>query len=213
MSPSLRPSRAQSTAALAVLSLFPALVWVAAVTTAPAPAGATATATATATKSTVQSGHAPFGSCTASAIEMLVNIPRTTFTRGQNVNVTDVIRNVGTTTCTFERMGPIPAPGSPQANENLGMGPCGTMPLVVRNWKGTAVWPGIVFCPLLSTSGPGLEPGAQLIAKGSWNQEIEPGTTGKTAFHGSPGPAQTRAPQGTYSVVVDKTFTFHIHLR
>jgi hypothetical protein len=202
----LRPFRTRCAQALVILSLFAGLVWVAAAVTAPVQAGASASATA-------QSGHAPFGSCSASDIEMLVSIPHATYARGKDVNVTALIRNVGQTACTFERLGPEPAPGSALSNEPVGMGPCGAMPIVVRNKKGTAVWPGTVFCPLLSSGGPGLEPGAQLIAKGSWNQEIQPGLGGKTSFHGSVGPAETRAPRGSYSVVVDKQFTFHIRLR
>jgi hypothetical protein len=195
-----------------VLCLFAGLVWAAAAITAPLPAGASARATA-------QSGHAPFGSCSASAIEMLVSIPRATYTRGQNVNVTALIRNVGQTPCSFVRMGPPvaagsnPASASASANQDVGMGPCGAMTLVVRNKKGTAVWPGAVFCPLLTTSGPGLEPGAQLIAKGSWNQEIEPGPGHKPFSAGTVSPGEVRAPRGSYSLVVDKQFTFHIRLR
>ena len=143
---------------------------------------------------------------------MLVSIPRTTYRRGQNIDVTALIRNVGTTPCTFARIGPIPAPGSPQAAKSVGMGPCGAIPMEVRNEKGTVIWPGAVFCPLISTSGPGLQPGGQLIAKGSWNQEIQPGGGGKTSFHGSVGPVDVRAPRGIYAVVVDQRFTFHIRL-
>ncbi len=172
---------------------------------APAPAGATTPV--------AQSGHAPFGSCRASAINMLVSISHATYAHGQNVNVTALIRNVGQTACSFERLGPPSAAGSAAANEPPSLGPCGAMPIVVRNRKGTAVWPGPIFCPLLSSAGPGLEPGAQLIAKGSWNQEIEPGPGHKPFSAGTVSPGEVRAPRGTYLVVVDKRFTFHIRLR
>jgi hypothetical protein len=182
------------------------------------PAGAGAAGASTSKSGVqVQSGNAPFGSCGASDIEMLVTIPRTSFTRAQPVNVSVLVRDIGKSTCNFQRPGPVPAPGSPAATENVSIGPCGAMAMEVKNKKGTDIWPGKGFfsCPLLSSGGGGLEPGKTLTASGTWDQEavVTPSEINSSIKATGSSPGQKLAPKGAYTLVIDNRFTFHLRLR
>jgi hypothetical protein len=169
-----------------------------------AAAAATATATATSTYAAAapaptitRSAHVAFENCNARHVVLSVTAPRHAFPLSEPVTVEVRLSNSGSTTC-----GAPPAQHIPEARGALTVGPCGTLPLTVRNVGGVDVYPGpvVYFC----TDEAALRLGPHSTARGTarWSE---------AAYLGSP-PKPQRAPPGTYRLTVDRAVTVPIVL-
>jgi hypothetical protein len=155
-----------------------------------------------------RSAHVSFGTCNAQQITLSVTVPSHAFKPGQPVTYTVQLRNTGSTTCGAQL-----AKGVPQARHQLTVGPCGPLPLEVRNARGVNVYPGpaVFHCP--EETGFELGPHSQARATGSWSQ---------AAYLGSPSHQQPEQPQqplqprqaspGSYRLTVDQAVTVPLTL-
>jgi hypothetical protein len=161
--------------------------------------GAAYAAAAASSPNVTRSAHVAFENCNARQIILSVTVPRRAFTSGQPVTYTVRLRNTGSTTCGTQL-----ARGVPQARHQLTVGPCGPLPLEVRNARGVDVYPGpaVFHCP--EETGFELGPHSQAQAIGSWSQ---------AAYLGSPSDPQARqASPGSYRLTVDQAVTVPLTL-
>ena len=120
-----------------------------------------------------------------------MTVPSRAFRPGQPVNYTVRLRNTGSTTCGAQL-----AEGVPQARHRLTVGPCGPLPVEVRNARGVIVFPGPAVIPCPEETGFQLAPHSQAQVTGSWSQ---------AAYLGSPSDPQPRqASPGSYRITVDQ---------
>jgi hypothetical protein len=154
--------------------------------------GTAASAAARAAPAGTRSAHVALDDCNARQVVLRVTAPKRAFQPGEPVTVEVRLTNTGSTTC-----GTSLAEHVPQARRALTVGPCGTLPLTVRNDHGLAVYPGPVasFCP--DEAGFRLGPHSTARATASWSQ---------AASLGNP-PEPRHAPPGTYRLTVDRAVT------
>lgn len=161
--------------------------------------GAAYAAAAASAPNVTRSAHVAFENCNAQQITLSVTVPRHAFTPGQPVAYTVRLRNSGSTTCGAQL-----AKGVPQARHRLTVGPCGPLPLEVRNARGVDVYPGpaVFNCP--EETGFQLGPHSQAQTTGSWSQ---------AAYLGSPSdPQPKQASPGSYRLTVDQAVTVPLSL-
>jgi hypothetical protein len=166
--------------------------------TATAAAATTAAAAASsASASITRSAHVRFENCNAQQVTLSVTIPRHAFTPTEPVTYKVRLRNTGSTPC-----GSLPAQQVSPTRQILTVGPCGPLPVAVRNAHGHAVYPGsaVFHCPL--EVGFQLGPNATATGTGTWDQSEVLG----------PQAAPQHAPPGTYRLVVDKAVTVPVTL-
>jgi hypothetical protein len=161
-----------------------------------ASATASATATASAAYATpasaptiTRSAHVAFENCNARHVVLTVTAPRHAFRLTEPVTVQVRLSNTGSTAC-----GAPLAEHVPEARTALTVGPCGTLPLTVRNLGGVGVYPGplVYFCT--DEAGLRLGPHSSARATAGWSQ---------TAYLGTP-PKPQHAPPGTYQLTIDR---------
>ena len=172
----------------------------AAAATATAPAGAAGSAAYAAAASAptiTRSAHVAFENCNAQHVVLSVAAPRHAFRLSEPVTVQVRLSNSGSTTC-----GTPLAQHVPEARTALTVGPCGTLPLTVRNQGGVDVYPGplVYFCT--EEAGFRLGPHSTVQATAHWSQ---------AAYLGTP-PKPQHAPPGTYRLTVDRAVTVPIVL-
>ena len=176
-------------AVVAVVAVAVAAPGAAAIAAPAATAPANTAATATTTAATItREAHVAFENCNAQHMVLSVTVPKRAFPPTDAVIVTVRLRNTGSITCGS----PVTA-NVPQARSSLSVGPCGTLPLIVRTNRGVEVYPGpgVFHCPL--ESGFRLGPRSTAEAIGSWSQAVYLGSALKPQH----------AHEGTYRLVVD----------
>jgi hypothetical protein len=182
-----------------VAGVAAALVYLATPTaTATASAAGSAAYAAPATSQTVtRSAHVAFENCNAQQVVLTVTAPRHAFRLTEPVTVQVRLSNTGSTAC-----GAPLAEHVPEARTALSVGPCGTLPLTVRNLGGVGVYPGplVYFCT--DEAGLRLGPHSTARAAAGWSQ---------TAYLGTP-PTPQHAPPGTYRLTVDRAVTIPVVL-
>ena len=164
------------------------------------PATATATATAASrrhARTITRSAHVAFGNCNARHVVLSITAPRHAFRLSEPVTVEVRLSNTGSTTC-----GTPLAQHVPEARTALTVGPCGTLPLLVRSLGGVDVYPGPVVYFCTDEAGLRLGPHSTALAPAHWNQ---------AAYLGSP-PKPQHAPPGTYRLTVDQAVTVPVAL-
>ena len=154
-------------------------------------------AAATRPAAITRSAHLRFENCNAQHVILSVTVPHHAFTPEQAVTFAVRLRNTGGTTC-----GAPLAQHVPHARQTLTVGPCGTLPVVVRNPRGLDVYPGPVAYSCPAEFGFRLGPYSTAETTGSWNQ---------TDVLGSPATTQ-QAPPGTYRLVVGGAVTVPVAL-
>jgi hypothetical protein len=202
--------RAAAIAATATLALLSAAAYAApagaargtAVSQAPvgyAAAAAAAAAVAARHATVTRSAHVAFEGCNAQHIILSATAPTHPFTPNKPVTIKVRLSNTGSTTCG----GPL-AQHLPQARQKLTVGPCGTIPLVVRNRRGGDVYPGpaTFHCP--EETGFQLGPNSTAKATASWSQVSYLGSESS--------PALEQASPGTYRLLVDGAVTVPVTL-
>jgi hypothetical protein len=142
-----------------------------------------------------QAGHVSFWECPAATTQLLVAVNTLTLHPGRSLDITFAVSNSATTACTYT------APygeAAPATSNTLEAGPCGSVGYEIVGRHERNVWPGvrIVNCPALGFAQLG--PGATVTGTGSWNQT-------------RPDSAQ-RVPVGNYTLVVNRRFSFPIHI-
>jgi hypothetical protein len=168
-----------------------------AVLTAVAPTAAYAAAAERAT--ITRSAHVAFAGCNAQHVILSVTAPTRSFTPDEPVTIKVRLTNTGSTTCG----GPL-AQHVPQARQTLTIGPCGTMPLVVRNHAGVEVYPGptVFHCPM--ETGFQLGPHSTARATATWSEAAD--------IEFDSGQAPKPAPPGIYRLSVDRAVTVPVTL-
>ncbi|HEX4433462.1 MAG TPA: hypothetical protein VH012_01440 [Acidimicrobiales bacterium] len=163
------------------------------------PAGAAYAASAARPATITRAAHVAFANCKAQHVTLRVTAPDRAFPPTEQVVVTVQLRNAGNTTC-----GAPLAKGVPQARQRFTVGPCGALPMTVRNAQGVSVYPGgqIFFCP--EQTGLRLGPHSTLRALAYWNQVAYVGP--------GPSPKSHHAPPGTYRLVVDRAVSIPVTL-
>jgi hypothetical protein len=147
------------------------------------PPGAAVTRSATITRS----AHLNFENCIAQHITLSVTVPRHAFTPDEPVTFAVRLRNTGGTSC-----GAPQAQEVPQTRRSLTVGPCGILPVVVRNARGVKVYPSPIAPSCPAELGLLLGPHSSASTTGSWDQ---------TEYLGRP-PTTRQAPPGTYRLAV-----------
>jgi hypothetical protein len=185
-----------------VAAIAAPLLCVAATATATATATYAAVATATyaavATARTItRSAHVAFGNCNARHVVLSITAPRHAFRLSEPVTVEVRLSKTGSTTC-----GTPLAQHVPEARTALTVGPCDTLPLLVRSLGGVDVYPGPVVYFCTDEAGLRLGPHSTALAAAHWNQ---------AAYLGSP-PKPQHAPPGTYRLTVDQAVTVPVVL-
>jgi hypothetical protein len=139
----------------------------------------------------VKRASVALGNCTAKDIDLQARIPRSAYSASQPVRIVVVVHNVGARTCTF---------GGTGHRYPEFLGPCGAISLQVYQRGGAPIWPGPIAynCPAISATN--LAPGATFTASGTWPKAIVTRSS------------SSRAPPGTYRVVVDQAISFTITL-
>ena len=142
-----------------------------------------------------QAGHVTFWECPAATTELLVAVNTLTLHPGRSLDITFAVRNSAPTACSYtapytEAPGPTPT--------TLEAGPCGSIGYEIVGPHQRNVWPGdrVVNCPALGVAQ--LAPGAIVTGAGSWNQTRSSGAQ--------------RVPVGSYTLVVNRRFSFRIHV-
>jgi hypothetical protein len=173
------------------------LVCVAAPAAPAATAGSAAYAAAASAPTITRWAHVAFENCNARHVVLSVTAPRHAFRLSEPVTVQVRLSNSGSTTC-----GTPLAQHVPEARTTLTVGPCGTLPLTVRNLGGVDVYPGplVYFCT--DETGLRLGPHSTVQATAHWSQ---------AAYLGTP-PKPQHAPPGTYRLTVDRAVTVPIVL-
>jgi hypothetical protein len=145
-----------------------------------------------------RSAHIAFENCNARHLVLSVTVPKHAFGLSEPVTFKVRLTNTGNTTC-----GTALAQHVPEARSTLTVGPCGSLPLTVRNRGGVEVYPGpaVYFCP--DNAGLRLGPHSTVRATAQWSQ---------AAYLGSP-PKPQHAPPGTYRLTVDRAVTVPVVLR
>jgi hypothetical protein len=140
--------------------------------------------------------------CNARHVGLSVTVPRHPFTPSERVPYTVRLRNTGSNAC-----GAPLAKGVPQARQSLVVGPCGVLPVTIRNSESTPVYPGpaVFFCP--NEAGFRLGPHSTAQTTAYWNQVAylgrdEPQTQ----------PQSQHASPGSYRLTVDGAVTVPITL-
>src|SRR6202034_4190501 len=127
--------------------------------------GSAAYAAAPTTPTITRSAHVAFENCNARHVVLSVTAPRHAFPLSEPVTVEVRLSNSGSTTC-----GAPLAQHVPEPRGALTVGPCGTLPLTVRNVGGVDVYPGpvVYFC----TDEAALRLGPHSTARGAaqWSQ-------------------------------------------
>jgi hypothetical protein len=146
-----------------------------------------------------RSAHVAFAGCNSQHIILSVTAPTHPLTPNEPVTPRIRLSNTGSTTCG----GPL-AQHVPQARQTLTVGPCGTIPLVVRNRRGLEVYPGpVVFhCPV--ETGFRLGPHSTTHTTATWDEAADVGSES--------GPALQLAPPGIYRLSVDGAVTVPVTL-
>jgi hypothetical protein len=160
-------------------------------------AGSAAYATPAAAPTITRSAHVAFENCNAEHVVLTVTAPRHAFRLTEPVTVQVRLSNTGSTAC-----GAPLAEHVPEARTALTVGPCGTVPLTVRDLGGVGVYPGplVYFCT--DEAGLRLGPHSTARATAGWSQ---------TAYLGSP-PKPQHAPPGTYRLTIDRAVTVPVVL-
>jgi hypothetical protein len=160
-------------------------------------AGSAAYAAAATAPTITRSAHVAFENCNPRHVVLSVTAPRRPFRLSEPVTVEVRLSNSGSTTC-----GTPLAQHVPEARAALTVGPCGTLPLSVRNLGGDDVYPGplVYFCT--DQAGLRLGPHSTVQASAHWSQ---------AAYLGTP-PKPRHAPPGTYRLTVDRAVTVPIVL-
>jgi hypothetical protein len=160
--------------------------------------GWTPPAAAAARSATItRSAHLSFENCNTQHITLSVTVPRHAFTPDEPVTFAVRLRNTGGTNC-----GAPPAQLVPRAGRSLTVGPCGILPVVVRNARGVNVYPSPVSPSCPADLGLRLGPHRSASTTGSWDQ---------TEYLGRPATTQ-QAPPGTYRLVVGGAVTVPVTL-
>ena len=143
-----------------------------------------------------QAGHAAFWNCSAKTTVLLVAVNTLTLHPGASLDISFTVRNGATASCNYTApyADVAPAPTSTA----LTAGPCGSVGYEIMGPNHHNVWPGVqvVNCPALGFAQ--LAPGATVSGTGSWNQ-TKPNST-------------HRVPPGTYTLVVNKHFSFPLRV-
>jgi hypothetical protein len=145
-----------------------------------------------------RSAHVALQNCNARHLVLSVTVPKHAFGLSEPVTFKVRLTNTGSATC-----GTALAQHVPEARSTLTVGPCGSLPLTVRNRGGVEVYPGpaVYFCP--DNAGLRLGPHSTVRATAQWSQ---------AAYLGSP-PKPQHAPPGTYRLTVDRAVTVPVVLR
>jgi hypothetical protein len=143
-----------------------------------------------------QRGHGPFGQCPARTTTLLIAVNRLELHPGQTLTVDFIATNEGTSACSYTGPAAATLPGS--ATASLSAGPCGSIGFAIEGAHHRNVWPGrgIYSCPALGLAH--LQPGASAAGSGQWDQTMASG--------------QSRVRPGTYTLVVDRRFSFRLHV-
>ena len=143
-----------------------------------------------------QGGHASFWDCPAATTELLVVVNTLTLHPGHSLDITFAVHNGATASCSYTT--PYAQATAGSSSTKLEAGPCGSVAYEIVGPHRRNVWPGVqvVNCPALGFAQ--LAPGATVTGTGSWNQT-------------RPDSAQ-RVPVGTYTLLVDRRFSFPIHV-
>ena len=178
-----------------VAAVAAALVCLATATT--TAAGSAAYAAPATAQTITRSAHVAFENCNARHVVLTVTAPRHAFRLTEPVTVQVRLSNTGSTAC-----GAPLAEHVPEARTALSVGPCGTLPLTVRNLGGVGVYPGplVYFCT--DEAGLRLGPHSTARATAGWSQ---------TVYLGTP-PKPQHAPPGTYRLTVDRAVTVPVVL-
>ncbi len=143
-----------------------------------------------------QAGHVTFWECPAATTELLVALNTLTLHPGRSLDITFAVRNSATTACSYTAPYAEVVPGP--ASTTLEAGPCGSIGYEIVGPHRRNVWPGdgVVNCPALGFAQ--LAPGGTVTGTGTWNQT-------------RPDSAR-RVPVGNYTLVVNRRFSFPIHV-
>jgi hypothetical protein len=161
------------------------------------PAGASSSKTAKSTHAAAPKraleGHITFWECPSRTTEALIVVNRLTLHPGQPLNIDFIVRNIGTTACSY--VAPFAGVASGPTTTNLQAGQCGAMGFEIQSGSHHHdVWPGpaTINCPALGFAQ--IQPNATVSGTGTWSQTL---------------PSKTkRVPVGKYTLVVDGHFSF-----
>lgn len=164
----------------------------------PAAAKTTTTTTHHSSTSKLSSlGHVKFWECPSKTTQMLVAVNTLTLHPGAPLNITFIVKNVGSASCNYTAPYSGVAPG-PTATA-LQAGPCGSIGFEIVGPRHKEVWPGpqLLNCPALGFAE--LASNATVSGTGTWNQD-------------KPNTSQRVAP-GNYTLIVDnKQFSFPLRV-
>lgn len=142
-----------------------------------------------------RSARVAYQGCPAKDVELTVVLSARSYGLGQAVHYVVRLHNLGAKSCA----GGSPPPSSLRPGQSgplpsIGLGPCDSLPVTVRNARGAQVFPttGNLACPVLM--GPSLAAHATLRTSGTWDR-----------VEGALRPARipAPAPPGRYRLVVD----------
>jgi hypothetical protein len=156
-------------------------------------ASAASGATVRVSTSNSRSAHVSYQGCPAKDIALTLALSARSYGLGQVVRYVVRVHNLSAKSCGGGQLPTSARPGQSGPLPSIGLGPCGPLPLSIRNARGAQVFPSVgnLACPVLM--GQALTAHATLRASGTWDR-VEGGLR--------PARIPTPAPPGRYRLVV-----------